>query len=53
MGENSAEFLDFAAKKFMDPALRVPFVFAIDWFLSTFEYSSLYSLCKFLPGIIL
>ena len=32
--------------------MRVPFVVAIDWFLSTLDFSSVYALCKSLPGIL-
>lgn len=39
--------------KYVDPAMRVPFIFAIDWFLSTFDHSSMYSICKSLPGLVL
>jgi hypothetical protein len=39
--------------KTVDPAMRVPFIFAIDWFLNTTDYSNLYSFCWSLPGIIM
>ena len=38
--------------KVLDPAMRVPFVIAIDWFLSKYDFSNFYSCCKSLPGTI-